>query len=166
VLSTLHTNDALGAVPRLCDMKVEPFLLGSTLNTIIAQRLARRTCEFCLKEQEFPPDVKNDISRLLETIPADVVKQYLDNFDKNKIVYFKGQGCSKCGGTGYNGRVAIVEVLNINDKIRQLIINKNASISLDDIRKYQKFTSIEEDGILKVLKGLTTYEEILRVTQD
>lgn len=166
VLSTLHTNDALGAIPRLIDMKLEPFLLGSTLNTVIAQRLARRICEHCKKEQEFPPDIKNEVIRMLDNMPNDIIRQYLDDYDKNKIVYYKGEGCSKCGNTGYSGRVAVVEVLDINDRIKQIVINKNASLNMEEVRKSQKFVTIQEDGILKVLKGLTTYEEILRVTKD
>lgn len=162
VLSTLHTNDALGAIPRLLDMKVEPFLLGSTLNVILAQRLARKICEHCKAEQKLPQDIVDDIKRELEITPVAVIKQMLPNFDIKKIKFYKGKGCARCGSTGYMGRVALAEVLDVNDAIKAIIMDNKKNITLDDLVKNQNFITMKQDGIIKVLLGLTTIEEVLR----
>ncbi|KKS34410.1 MAG: Type IV pilus assembly protein PilB [Parcubacteria group bacterium GW2011_GWC2_42_12] len=162
VLSTLHTNDALGAIPRLLDMKVEPFLLGSTLNVILAQRLARKICGHCQAEQKLPQEIVEDIKKELEITPLAVIKQMLPDFDIKKIKFYKGQGCARCGSTGYMGRVALAEVLDVNDAIKAIIMDNKRNITLDDLVKNQNFITMKQDGIIKVLLGLTTMEEILR----
>ncbi len=171
VLSTLHTNDAIGAVPRLLDMKVEPFLLGSTLNTVIAQRLGRRICPFCKEETILPTDILDDIKKEISKIPAETIKEGLPDLDLNKInktVFYKGKGCPRCGNTGYSGRIALAEVFDVNDKIKAIIMemSKGRSLTLEDVLASQKFITMKQDGILKVLRGLTTMEEILRVIYD
>lgn len=162
VLSTLHTNDALGAIPRLLDMKVEPFLLGSTLNVILAQRLARKICEHCKAEQKLPQEMIDDIKKELAITPSAVIEQMLPDFDVKKIKFYKGKGCARCGSTGYMGRVALAEVLDANDKIKEIIMNNKSNITLDDLVKNQNFITMKQDGIIKALLGLTTVEEILR----
>lgn len=162
VLSTLHTNDALGAIPRLLDMKVEPFLLGSTLNVILAQRLARKICEHCKAEKKLPPEVVDDIKKELAITPSAVIKQMLPDFDIKKVKFYKGRGCARCGSTGYMGRVALAEVLDVNDEIREIIMENKRNITLDDLVKNQNFITMKQDGIIKVLLGLTTMEEVLR----
>ena len=167
VLSTLHTNDALGAVPRLLDMKVEPFLLGSTLNVIIAQRLARKICPFCQKEEKLPEDVLADMDKEIKNIPASIMKESAKDFtDFRKTVFLKGSGCARCGNSGYSGRIAIVEVFDINDKIKDIIMDKNKNLRFEDVKKSQDFITMKQDGIIKVLRGETTMEEILRVIQS
>jgi type IV pilus assembly protein PilB len=162
VLSTLHTNDALGAIPRLLDMKVEPFLLGSTLNIILAQRLARKICEYCRAEYKLPPDIVEDIKKELTITPPAVVEQMLPNFNLKKIKFYKGKGCARCGLTGYTGRIALVEVLDVNDKIKEIIMDNRVNLTLDDLIKNQNFITMRQDGIIKVLLGLITMEEVLR----
>jgi type IV pilus assembly protein PilB len=162
VLSTLHTNDALGAIPRLLDMKVEPFLLGSILNLVLAQRLARKICEHCKTEYELPQDVVDDIKKELAAMPPAVIKQMLPNFDGGKIKFYKGRGCARCGLTGYMGRIALAEVIDVNDEIKEIIMNNKSNITVDFLVKNQNFISMKQDGIIKVLLGLTTMEEILR----
>jgi len=165
VLSTLHTNDAIGAIPRLLDMKVEPFLLGSTLNVIVAQRLARKICEHCKTEQKLPDDIVLEIKKELAVTPAAVIKQMLPNFDINKIKFYRGAGCARCGSTGYTGRVALAEVLDVNDEIKAVIMENKKNITLEDLVRNQNFITMKQDGIIKVLLGLTTMEEVLRTVK-
>lgn len=167
VLSTLHTNDAMGAVPRLLDMKVEPFLLGSTLNVVIAQRLARKICPYCRKEEKLPEDILADMANEIKDIPKNIIKELAKGFTSlEKTVFLKGSGCARCGNSGYSGRLAIVEVFDVNDKIKDIIMDKNKILRLEDIRGSQDFISMKQDGIIKVLRGETTMEEILRVIQS
>ncbi|MFA4941532.1 MAG: GspE/PulE family protein [Patescibacteria group bacterium] len=167
VLSTLHTNSALGAIPRLNDMKVEPFLLGSTLNLIIAQRLARKICPHCKKETKMPENVLAEIEKEIEYIPKNVIKEALSGLpDTRKTIFYKGEGCPRCGYSGYSGRVAIVEALDINSEIKNIIIDKNKILRMEDVRSSQDFINMKQDGIIKVLRGQTTMEEILRVIES
>ena len=161
MLSTLHTNDALGAIPRLLDMAVEPFLLGSTLNCIVAQRLARKICDNCKEEHKLPEDIISDIKKELSKTPPVAIKEMIPDFDLKKIKFYKGKGCTNCGGIGYTGRIALVEVLDVDDKIKELIINK-VNLTIEDLAKKQNFITMKQDGILKALLGLTTIEEVLR----
>ncbi len=166
VLSTLHTNSAAGAIPRLIDMKIEPFLLASTLNTVVAQRLARRICPHCKEEIKIPEDYKEQLLLEIKDIGEDYIKKIIKDFDINKLNFYKGKGCPRCGNSGYSGRVSILEVLDINDKIKDYIINNKIDLNKEDIKKTQKYISIKQDGIIKVLAGMTTMEEILRVMKD
>jgi len=166
VLSTLHTNDALGAIPRLRDMGSELFLLGSTLNTVVAQRLVRKICPHCKVEYKLPADVLADIKKEISQISLDLIKEILPNFDINKLTFYQGKGCSRCGNLGYSGRIAIAEVIDVNDEIRDIIVNKNKVLKIEDIINSQKFITMRQDGIIKVLQGLTTIAEVLRVIQN
>jgi type IV pilus assembly protein PilB len=157
VLSTLHTNDAATALPRLTDMKVEPFLVASTVNVIIAQRLIRKICEMC----KMSVDILE--SELTKNIPTDAVKK---NFgSKKEYRVYKGKGCEVCHNTGYSGRLGIFEVLEVDNAIRELINQKNdADVILDQAIK-NGMTTMLDDGLQKIIKGLTTIEEVLRVTK-
>ncbi len=172
VLSTLHTNDAVGTIPRLMDMKVEPFLLSSTLNGIVAQRLLRRICEYCKIEEEMSEDVYKDV--LVEVKKAydlvgDEVKKVFDstilNKEKERVSY-KGKGCSRCGNSGYSGRLSIAEVLEVNDEVSNYIANKKEIAYDSDLLKKQKFITIKQDGIIRALQGITSMEEVFRVMSD
>ena len=163
VLSTLHTNDALGAIPRLLDMKVEPFLLGSTLNVVLGQRLVRKICEHCKEEQRLPVEIVESVRQELAITPKAVIEQMLPDFDLKKIKFYKGKGCSRCGLTGYRGRVALAEVLDVNDKIKEIVMDNKKNLTLDDLVKNQNFITMKQDGLIKVLMGLTTMEEIMRM---
>ena len=166
VLSTLHTNSAPGTIPRLIDMKVEPFLLASTLNTIVAQRLTRRICSHCKKEIDIPEDVKEELLEEIKDIGEDYLKKNIKDFDIDNLKFYKGEGCPRCGNSGYSGRVSILEVLDINDKIKDYILNNKIDLKIEDIKKTQKYITMKQDGIIKVLSGITTMEEVLRVMKD
>lgn len=166
VLSTLHTNSAFGAIARLLDMKVEPFLLGSTLHTLVAQRLCRSICAHCRTEIVLPAEVVQEIIAEAAGIPQDYLLALVSNYHSDRPVFYKGKGCSRCGNTGYVGRVAITEVIDVNDKVKALIVDKGQHTTMEDIRSTQTFIAMKQDGIIKVLQGLTTYEEVLRVTRS
>lgn len=158
VLSTLHTNDAATAIPRMLDMKVESFLVASTVNVVIAQRLVRKICDMCktsltIKREEIE-----------KHIPKETVKKHLG--EGEDLTVYKGRGCKICRTTGYSGRIGLFEVLEMSKKLRTLITE--TSVDAAEINR----TAIEEgmrpmidDGLEKVTKGLTTIEEIIRVTK-
>jgi type II secretory ATPase GspE/PulE/Tfp pilus assembly ATPase PilB-like protein len=157
VLSTLHTNDASGALPRLTDMNVEPFLVASTVNVIIAQRLVRKICEMCKSSIDVTTE------QLLQNLPADTIKKHFGA--RKDIRIYKGKGCEVCHNTGYSGRLGIFEVLEVNNNIKKLITQQNDS---DVIFKQAVLDGMEtmlDDGMVKVIKGDTTIEEVLRVTK-
>lgn len=149
VLSSLHTNDAPGALSRLIDMEMEPFLISSSVAGVLAQRLVRVICDKC-KEKYSPPD------ELVEELSLVGQKEH---------DFYHGKGCNLCKNTGYVGRTAIFELLPVNEEMRRLIL---AKASLDEFRKAalnSGMQTLRKDGINKVLKGITTVEEVLAVTQ-
>ncbi|RXG62851.1 type II secretion system protein GspE, partial [Candidatus Atribacteria bacterium 1244-E10-H5-B2] len=150
VLSTLHTNDAPSSVLRLIDIGIEPFLISSSVIGIIAQRLVRRICPKCKKEIKLTPD----IAKILEE----------HEIDRNKIILYKGEGCPHCKDTGYKGRIAIFELLIITDNIRDLITRNVTTVKLRETAIKEGMCMLKEDGLKKVYAGITTIEEVLRVT--
>jgi len=152
VLSTLHTNDAPSTVTRLVDMGIEPFLVSSSVILVIAQRLARRICPYCKAPYTYPKEVLLEVGFTPEEI--------------EKLQTYKGMGCEKCDFTGYKGRVALYEVMEVVPEIRDAIVKgKNA----DEIRKIAKkygMRTLREIGKIKIAKGITTPEEVLRVTRS
>ncbi|MBI2636832.1 MAG: type II/IV secretion system protein [Parcubacteria group bacterium] len=163
VLSTLHTNDALGSIPRLIDMKVEPFLLATTLNIVQAQRLVRKICQHCKEETELPPDLAQKAQSVLVSVPDAALYA---GVDRAKPTYYKGRGCSKCGETGYQGRLSISEVIE-NTKAMQDIISKGFDrASAERELQSQGFISMMQDGIMKSLLGLTTADEVVVATKE
>ena len=166
VLSTLHTNSAVGAIPRMIDMNVEPFLLGSTMHTVIAQRLARKICPHCKEKFNIPDGVLAEIKAEISNIGEEYISQIIKGFDSKKLVFYRGKGCPRCGNKGYSGRVSVVEVLDINKKLKRLIFDGNRDLSIEQVKSTQEFITIKQDGILKVLQGITTMEEVLRVMKD
>jgi type IV pilus assembly protein PilB len=166
VLSSLHTTDALGAIGRLLDMKVEPFLLASVLNTVVAQRLVRKICSRCKIEESIPPDVLTNIKEEIKKINNDIIDKFFSDLNFNRPVFYQGEGCSHCGYTGYNERIAIAEVIDVNDKIKEIIMDKNRNLKIGDVIGSQKFISIKQDSILKALSGLTSVKEIMRVLYE
>lgn len=147
VLSTLHTNSATAALTRLIDMGIEPFLISSSLTGVIGQRLVRRVCRDCARKEE-PTSREIEIFRNagleIETIQ-------------------RGAGCSSCGMTGYRGRLAIHEVLPIDDHIKDLIMEKSSFVEIQNYVKEKKMKFLLDDGLAKATQGLTTTEEVLRV---
>lgn len=150
VLSTLHTNSAVESISRLFDMGIEPFLLSSSVVGVVAQRLVRRVCRDCGEYQQLSSRESGIFEK--HQIPISQVK--------------RGSGCPSCNNTGYRGRLAIHEVLVVDEQVKELILNK---ASLADIKKHMYkhgYCTLLEDGLLKVADGLTTTEEILRVATD
>ena len=162
VLTTLHTNSAMGAIPRLFDMRVEPFLLSNTLNAVVAQRLVRKICLKCKEQVELPDDLKKHIKKRLENIPKEAI---YGDLDLNKNKFYKGKGCSTCGQTGYKGRLSIVETIHVTRGI-QAIVAKGFDREAAEVELEKRhFITMEQDGILKALLGMTTIEEIMRVSK-
>ncbi len=158
VFSTLHTNDAAGVIPRLLDMKTESFLLVSSLNTIAAQRVVRKICSNCKEEYTPPPEVIEDIKKVLGS--------FLDSAKQNNIKLYRGKGCQECGNSGYYGRIGIFEVFSVNDEIAKLILQKSAARDIQKAAIKSGMISIIQDGYLKAIEGITTLEEILRVVKS
>jgi type IV pilus assembly protein PilB len=155
VFSTLHTNTASGALPRLLDMGAEPFLLASAINAILGQRVVRKICPKCRIEIPVPQEVAENIKSVLGSLmPQRPVKLY------------KGQGCEACGHTGYLGRVGIFEVLVVSDIIAKQILEHATAQEIETSSKSAGMVTMKQDGYMKVLDGLTTMEEVLRVAQD
>jgi len=167
VLSTLHANDAFGAVPRLIDMKVAPFLLASSINTVIAQRLVRKICTHCREQVILSEDLEKRIEDVFKNNKIEGFK--LEDYRDSKtghLKFYRGKGCSRCNEEGYKGRLAIFEVLDITDEMKDIITeNRNEEEAEEEIRR-QKMIKIVIDGYIKALRGETTMEEVLRVSRE
>lgn len=153
VLSTLHTNDAAGGVTRLLDMGLEEYLISSTVNGILAQRLVRKLCSACSKPYPAP-----------ETVKAEILKKGLSS-DENMQLYMP-TGCPKCGDIGYKGRQAIIEFLPMSESIRKLIMNHEEAGIIEQQAIKEGMLTMYEDGLCKAIEGVTTLEEVLRVTSE
>jgi len=150
VLSTLHTNDAPSAVTRLTEMGIEPFLVGSALDCVVAQRLARRLCDRCKV-----PDVRE---------PAELMHlRFSTALDIEPPVLFRPVGCPSCSKTGYRGRIAVHEVMTVSEEIERLTVAHASSADIAQAAREQGMITLREDGWTKVRMGLTSIEEILRV---
>ncbi len=158
VFSTLHTNSAAGALPRLLDMKAEPYLLASTITAIVAQRVVRKICSNCKSAYQPVPEVIAEIQNALG-------KLWTVTSDK-PVELYKGQGCTICGGTGYKGRVGVFEVLPVSEKIGRLILEHSPASTIENQAVSEGMITMKQDGFLKVVEGITTMEEVLRVAQE
>ncbi|MEK7642419.1 MAG: GspE/PulE family protein, partial [Patescibacteria group bacterium] len=155
LLSTLHTNDSATTLPRLLDMGIEPYLVASTVNIAIGQRLVRKICSHCKEKFAISPVIK-------ESLSLSAVSPFLDqNFD-----LYKGKGCEKCNRSGYSGRLSINEVFVVTDEIREAIVRKASSSELRKIAVANGMKTMLQDGLDKVKDGKTTLEEILRVINE
>ncbi|HLM84169.1 MAG TPA: GspE/PulE family protein [Candidatus Bathyarchaeia archaeon] len=163
VLATLHTNDSLGAIPRLIDMKVEPFLVASSLRAVVAQRLVRKICPNCREEVKMSDPVKLEIERVLAQIPE--AEKKVHNL-QDGIKIYKGKGCAKCTGSGMKGRIGIFEVFYVDEEVNDLLGGQVDEEKLRQIAHKQGMITMKQDGILKVLEGHTTLEEVERVTEE
>ena len=165
MFSTLHTNTVIGAIPRLIDMGIEPFLLASSFRIVVAQRLVRKICEKCKEETKVPESVRKAIEKEIENISEEELKKY--GIEKNKeIKFYHGKGCDDCNGTGLRGRLAIYEAVPINENIKNIITEKKGGEEfITKEREVLKILTIKQDGILKIIKGMTTIEEVDRVTE-
>lgn len=164
VFSTLHTNNAISAIPRLIDMGVEPFLLSSSINAVAAQRLVRKLCENCKKEFKLPKAELDKVIKLLSGIKKEELESYgVESIDPDKIKFFEGAGCDECGKSGYKGRLAIYECVDINNEIREVITEKD-DILLNKVAQKQGALNMRQDGLLKASLGLTSVSEVERMT--
>jgi type IV pilus assembly protein PilB len=194
VMSTLHTNSAAAALPRLLDMHIEPYLLASVIHTVVAQRLPRRICPHCKEAYLASPEVVENIKKTLSSINNFDVVKYLQSRCENKIspeakmnlgssdikvkcpvdkgdgnhdVYlYKGKGCDKCEGTGYSGRIGIFEVLKVTEQIGRMIMENRSSDEIQEEAIEKGMITMLQDGYLKALDGITTIEEVMRVSKD
>jgi type IV pilus assembly protein PilB len=176
VLSTIHTNSAAGVLPRLLDMDVEPFLVASTVNTVIGQRLIRRVCDKCRESYQSTeaetqsihttlghvlPKTKEDIPKVKEVIGYET----LPLADQNAYTLYKGKGCKDCK-EGYKGRIGIYEVFTMSDEMERLLAEKATTTQIQTLAQKEGMTTMKEDGYLKALNGVTTLEEVARVASD
>lgn len=158
VLSTLHTNDAPTAIPRLIDMNIQPFLIASTLDLVVAQRLVRKICSVCVESFTMKPAIKNQIMnqvKLLHVATPSIPS-----------LLFQGKGCNLCNHTGYRGQIGIFELLRVSDTIRDLILRRAPTNEIKKQAIAEDMLVMFEDGLKKVEAGVTTIEEVLRVTKE
>jgi type IV pilus assembly protein PilB len=170
VLSTLHTNSAAGAVPRLLDMKVEPFLIASTTNLMMAQRLVRKLCQNCHKQEPINQTILDSLSAALdlERLTAVLKREGVlaDGVDLNSSSIYVPVGCAKCHD-GYKGRIGIYEFLEVTPVIQKMITGRTTAQELEENgRKEQNMVTMVEDGVIKALAGVTSLEEVLRVAKE
>jgi type II secretory ATPase GspE/PulE/Tfp pilus assembly ATPase PilB-like protein len=158
VLSTLHANDAATAFPRMLDFKVEPFLISSTLNLVIAQRLVRKVCTSCRVSQTMETNLLKD------KFSGDELLQVFGN--TQTVDVFKGKGCPVCFGTGYLGRIGVFEVMEVSDAIRKAINQKEDAETIRQIAVSEGMKTMNQDALQKVKEGITTIEEVIRTTKE
>ncbi len=159
VLSTLHTNDAVGAVPRLINLGVKAVSIGPALSLAIAQRLVRVLCPDCKKPAPPDDETKMKIKKFLDRLPAKVERSRYENYS-----VYAPAGCTKCGNIGYKGRVGIFEFLEGGADLEKTILKEASEVALREVAKRQEMVTMQEDGVLKVLEGKTTFEEVESVT--
>jgi type IV pilus assembly protein PilB len=192
VLSTLHTNSAAGALPRLLDMHIEPFLITSTVNVIVAQRLVRTLCPHCKEQYVASPELIKSIHKVLEGLkgfdmytfpknenvlavpgqvttadpskmtPAEVARQQQAR-PPAQITLYRARGCSRCNNTGYSGRTGIFEVLKVSETVSRLIMEHRSAQNIEKQAIAEGMITMIHDGYMKALDGITTVEEVMRV---
>jgi len=160
VLSTIHTNDAAGTVPRLLSMGAKPFLIAPALNAMMGQRLVRRICQECKQEAKLDEEKFKRVKEHLESLPAEEKKQV----DFNNLKFYKGAGCEACQTIGYKGRVGIYEVFVMDKEIEKIILSgKVSEYEMRDVAANKGMITMTQDGLLKALQGITSVDEIFRV---
>lgn len=162
VLSTLHTNDAAGAAPRMIDMGVEPFLITSSINVVVGQRLVRTLCQECKEETTLPQEEIAEINKEIEKMPPTEKTQ----LQSQPLKFYKGRGCKSCDNSGYKGRLGIYEVLDVTPEMQQQILKRVSSDELNNLAVSQGMVTMIQDGIIKALEGNTTMAEIWRATKN
>jgi type IV pilus assembly protein PilB len=170
VFSTVHTNSAAGALPRLLDMRAEPFLLASSMTAAIGQRVLRKVCDNCKAPYVPEPAVIEDVQMVLGKLLDGWVQSNPDKAEvakKNNVPFmlYKGAGCEKCGDSGYYGRIGIYEVLRVTEKIAKFIMERADAATIEKEAMADGMIIMKQDGYMKVLEGITTLEEVIRVAQ-
>lgn len=171
LLSTLHTNDAVTTLPRLSDMGVPSFLIASTTNLIIAQRLVRKICPNCIQSYKLDKKIIDELNQQFK------IEKILKTMQQEKaiietkkglepLLFYRGKGCKQCGDSGYKGRIGIYETLEITEELAELIFKKATQSELKQQAERQNMLTIVEDGFIKAKNGITTIEEIMRVTKE
>ena len=152
VMSTIHTNDAVGAIDRLVDIGVEPYLISATLRGVISQRLVRRVCQYCAEEYEPTQSEADSLGIKIEP----------------RTRFRRGKGCQQCFGTGYSGRIAVFEIMMITPKIRDLIYQRAGRTAIEEELKSPEngFVSLKQAATMLVFDGVTTVSEVLRITNE
>jgi len=163
LLSTLHTNNAVGVIPRLVDMNIDSFLLPSSLNLMIAQRLVRRLCEKCKKEVDAPPEV----SELIEKELADLSPMHRKLFPwKKPFKIYRPVGCKFCGNKGTKGRIALYEMLKMTPRLEDIIVQKLGEAKIKEEAREQGMITMKQDGIAKSLQGIISFEEMIKMVEN
>jgi general secretion pathway protein E/type IV pilus assembly protein PilB len=157
VFSTLHTNDAAGTFPRLLDMGISADILGAAVTCAMAQRLVRRLCPNCRQPAHIEGDVKTKMDQLLANIP------HADELPENRETMWLPKGCEKCGGLGYKGRIAVVEVILMDREIEECVRHSSSERDIWKAAKHQKIRRMSQDGAVKILQGVTSFDELSRV---
>ncbi len=152
VLSTLHTNDAPGALTRLTEMGVEPFLTASAVDCVIAQRLVRKLCEYCKEPHSPARDSLRQVGFTSEAIDS-----------REEITLFRAAGCPRCNGTGYKGRMALYEIMLVTEAVERLIVERKSADEIGRVARAEGMLALRQDGLQRVLQGVTSIEEIARV---
>ncbi len=163
VLSTLHTSNAIGVIPRLIDMEVKPFLISPTLSIAVAQRLIRTLCPNCKKKIKPSANLRKTILKEIENLPP-VLKKEID-FSESSFIY-EPAGCPKCNNTGYSGRMGVFEILDMTPELGELILKEPSENKIAEEAKRQGMVTMKQDGILKAIKGVTSFEEVIRGTEE
>ncbi len=174
VLSTLHTNSAAGTLPRLLDMEAEPFLVASTVNVVIGQRLVRKLCPECKKsytigEKELKTlEGSIDVDKMLELLrnAKELKGQIKKDDDWKTIKFYRAKGCEQCNNQGYKGRMGIYEVLEVDEDIEKLIMQSASTETIEEVARKKGMIMMSEDGFIKAIQGITSIEEVLRVTKE
>ncbi len=162
VLSTLHTNDAVGVIPRLTDMGIKPYLVPPSLNTAISQRLVRRLCKHCKKEKKPDGPIKEIIIKEMESLPP----QAQEKIDLADIKVYEPVGCDQCGGVGFSGRIGIFEALEMTNPLAKLVLEDKGEGPIKEQAFKQGMITMRQDGIIKALEGHTSIEVILKSTKE
>ncbi len=163
VLSTLHTSDAFGAIPRFVDMKVEPFLIPATLNIVVGQRLVRCLCPHCKKRVKPSKEAAQFILKEINSLPSSAKQEVKIS---SPLFIYKAKGCKKCNFKGLLGRIGIFEVLKMTDSLADLILGEFSKSKIREEAKKQGMVSMKQDGILKAMEGITSIEEVIRVAEE
>ncbi|HMR54989.1 MAG TPA: GspE/PulE family protein [Candidatus Doudnabacteria bacterium] len=158
VLSTLHTNDAAGAVPRLITMGVKPFVIAPALNAIIAQRLVRRLCKSCIQKTDLDAPTLEKVKTVLAQIPTNSGVEI-----PKDLVFYSSKGCAECGGLGYKGRMGIYEIIEVTDKMKELILTEPSGLAVKRLAAEQGSLTMIQDGLIKATQKITDVHEVFRV---
>ena len=165
VLSTLHTNNAIGAIPRLIDMRAEPFLISSCLNMVIAQRLVRKICTHCREEIFLSPEAEKEVVEILSKSHLKIDLNKFRDKKTGRLRFYHGRGCAYCNHEGYKGRTAIYEILEVTPELQNILTAHPQLSEIEKEAKRQRMVSMLEHGYQKALQGITTIEEVLRAAR-